>query len=240
MSASNFTAHAQPCLWMTAGVVTYKLCDRDFDCEHCPFDAALRGRVEVAPAGRRATGDLPPWTFPDDRAYTSGHLWLTGGGGSSPLRLGLDAFAAVLLGRARRVRGSPPGRALAAHETLCEIDLEAGLLRLAAPFAARVVRSNGALSSDPHLVITSPYEEGWLVEMEAAENPAAFSHLLTAESAREQACLDLRHFRRRVALHLLDDSTLGPTLPDGGVPLTDLRQILGGPRYLALLQELVH
>ncbi|MFL6213965.1 MAG: hypothetical protein ACJ74J_08740 [Blastocatellia bacterium] len=29
------------CVWMQAGVVGYKLCDRQFDCEHCPFDLAL-------------------------------------------------------------------------------------------------------------------------------------------------------------------------------------------------------
>ena len=38
------------CVWMEAGVVGYKLCDREFDCDHCPFDAALRG--EAAHDGR--------------------------------------------------------------------------------------------------------------------------------------------------------------------------------------------
>jgi hypothetical protein len=30
------------CVWMQAGVVSYKLCDRRFDCERCPFDMAIR------------------------------------------------------------------------------------------------------------------------------------------------------------------------------------------------------
>lgn len=30
------------CVWMLAGVVDYKLCDRDYECEQCPFDRALR------------------------------------------------------------------------------------------------------------------------------------------------------------------------------------------------------
>lgn len=33
------------CVWMQAGVVGYKLCDREFDCDQCPFDAALRGQA---------------------------------------------------------------------------------------------------------------------------------------------------------------------------------------------------
>jgi hypothetical protein len=37
-------ASGQQCVWMQAEVVGYKLCDREFDCDRCPFDAALHGR----------------------------------------------------------------------------------------------------------------------------------------------------------------------------------------------------
>ena len=30
------------CVWMTSGVIDYKLCDNDFDCENCPFDKVIR------------------------------------------------------------------------------------------------------------------------------------------------------------------------------------------------------
>jgi hypothetical protein len=33
---------------MSAGVIRFWLCDRDFDCENCPLDAALRGRRGAA------------------------------------------------------------------------------------------------------------------------------------------------------------------------------------------------
>lgn len=29
------------CIWMTAGVISYKLCPIDFNCEECEFDAAM-------------------------------------------------------------------------------------------------------------------------------------------------------------------------------------------------------
>ena len=38
-------AHPQrfdKCVWMESGVVTYKLCDFEYNCEACPFDQALR------------------------------------------------------------------------------------------------------------------------------------------------------------------------------------------------------
>src|SRR5208283_3181443 len=30
------------CIWMDVGSVAFKLCDRVFDCDHCPFDEAMR------------------------------------------------------------------------------------------------------------------------------------------------------------------------------------------------------
>ncbi|MBC8185799.1 glycine cleavage system protein H [candidate division KSB1 bacterium] len=31
------------CVWMEAGIVSYKICDRDFQCETCPLDIGLKG-----------------------------------------------------------------------------------------------------------------------------------------------------------------------------------------------------
>ena len=30
------------CIWMNSGVIDYKLCDHNFDCENCPFDKVIR------------------------------------------------------------------------------------------------------------------------------------------------------------------------------------------------------
>ena len=38
------------CIWMDAGVVQFKLCDKDFDCQSCEFDRAMTesARQQVA------------------------------------------------------------------------------------------------------------------------------------------------------------------------------------------------
>ena len=41
-------AHPQgfnKCVWMESGVVSYKLCPFQYNCEACPFDQALRART---------------------------------------------------------------------------------------------------------------------------------------------------------------------------------------------------
>ena len=32
------------CIWMSAGVISFKLCPFNYDCEHCDFDAVMRPR----------------------------------------------------------------------------------------------------------------------------------------------------------------------------------------------------
>lgn len=234
----------QTCVWVSAGVLTYKLCDRSFDCEHCPLDAALRGcREKAIPSGRppRSTARTCS-TFPDDRYYSTGHTWI------QPLdrhdgrsRFGLDGFAASLISTPLRVRLEPTRLLLRRGDKICEIELDSGALPLAAPVASHVHRWNPALAADPVAVIIAPYDEGWVAEIEPAAADG-FGDLLTADAAHKQARLDTRRFRRRVGIELLFDETDAGLLPadDETRPVRDLGRILGGPQYLALVREMIH
>jgi len=234
---------ASTCVWMNAGVLTYKLCDRNFDCEHCPLDAALRGVSRPMGFPPEASGELGrrAATFPDDRLYSSGHTWLQPLEGSEGrIRFGLDSFAASFLPRPRHIRWTGLPGPLDRGEELCEIEFDAGVLTLDMPVDAQVSRWNRALEDDPTAVVTAPYGKGWIVELVLAAK-GEMESLLMAQAAQKQARLDCRRFRRRLALQLLvNDDGFGPTLPDDGRLLTDLRQILGEPRFVTLLRELVH
>jgi hypothetical protein len=77
--------HVLPCLWTTAGVLAYRLCDLEYDCDHCPLDAALRGAARRADAAPMATGGFE---FPADRRYHAGHGWMRWPRACSPPRPG--------------------------------------------------------------------------------------------------------------------------------------------------------
>ena len=237
MSHAPSPAPPAPCVWMSAGLVAYKLCDRGFDCERCPLDRALSGAAgETGP--RHEPGAIE---FPAGLAFTHGHTWLrqVGGEGAARFRFGIDALAALLVGRSAGVRCGTEGERVAAGETLATVEAEAGAVPLAAPVAGRVRRGNAALERDPGLASREPYDRGWLLEL-AVERPEEVFALVRPDAAREQATLDLRHLRRRIALGLLAEADgVGPTLADGGERLTDLRRILGPDAYLPLLREIV-
>jgi glycine cleavage system H protein len=244
-------ALSEPCVWMAAGLLSYKLCDRDFDCTRCALDAALRGAHgtrDPAPGtieARRGHG------FPDDRRYAPGHTWMAGvnhkPGPEDPglresdvlVRLGLDGFAAQLL--PQPVRVLPTGaHELARGDVLCDLELPEGMLAIYSSIAARVVRDNPALRKRPSLVVESPYDEGWLLELEPVWDTASRESLIDADRARQRGDAHVRHFRRRVALHLLSaNPATEPCMADGGEPLTSLSEILGGLQYLRILREVL-
>ncbi len=245
MSHPMIPESARPCLWMSAGLLTYRLCDRDFDCERCPLDAALRrGELsgsrdhEALLAPNRDTGD-----FPEDRQYTAGHAWLQAVADSDGgrLRIGLDTFAAAIIGRCAGVTWNPLGRRLAAGEPVCRLDLGLGTLWVGAPAAGAVVGENAVLREHPELLVTEPYTTGWIAEFQPDED-LDDERLVPAELSRERSRLDLQRFRRRVAMHLLADDAgrLGRTMADGGELLTDLRQMLGGSKYLDIIREFIY
>lgn len=237
-------ASTEPCVWMAAGLVSYKLCDREFDCTHCPLDAALRGGGTPSCAdphllpddGRRHHG------FPDDRRYAPGHTWIAvdGRAGGSTVRIGLDGFAGALLPRPIRVTIDEDLRELERGDIICDVELPDGTLPVAVPIAGRIERVNRALRERPGLIVDSPYHEGWLVDLVPAVDVSLLEGLLDAVQAREQTDLHLRHFRRRIGLHLLADTVpVGPCLADGGEALTSLSDILGARQYLRILREVL-
>ncbi|MFH1268562.1 MAG: hypothetical protein ABIK89_22795 [Planctomycetota bacterium] len=234
---------AQPCVWMSAGLLTYKLCDRDFDCDRCPLDTGLRGGTlagshhERLLAPRRGAG-----VFPEDRLYSSGHSWVKAVGRRDDRlqRFGLDAFAAAIVGHCGGVRWEVSPRTVSRGEAICQIDLGLGMLSVGAPLSVVVVDGNRSLHRAPRRLVTAPYQDGWILEFKVLD-VAEFDGLMAAEAARDKTRMDLQRFRRRVAVQLFANGEgLSQSMADGGEVITDLRQMLGGSAYLNLLRELIH
>jgi hypothetical protein len=109
-----------PCVWMIAGLLTYRLCDRGYECERCPLDAAIRG-VDLAPPAQGA-GDAPvpspAWGIRDDRRYHPAYGWVeTLEDGR--FRWGIDGLMARLLDRITSVVLPAPSTELQQGQIAC-------------------------------------------------------------------------------------------------------------------------
>ena len=237
------SAESNECIWMRAGVLSYRLCDRGFDCEHCMLDAALQ---------RDRTGESAAWTqggwgpsgyrlFPQDRRFSATHAWVVELGRTS-VRIGVDALVAWLLSEAGAIKLPTPGTSVARGEPLATITSGNGKLTLAAPVSGKVLARNEAARSCPELVISAPYGAGWLVDLavEPAQRDKQLPPLLCGSDMEQLSRGHLHDFHHHVdTLLTTRPKGVGATMADGGVPLGDPRSMLGAARYLKLVQELL-
>lgn len=242
MSFQVLAPDAQPCVWMCAGLISYKLCNRDFDCENCPLDAALHGDLPAPPPVEVVTATpSAAEALPRDRRYSAGHTWVqpVPDGEAGLFRVGVDAFAAAIIGSVVGLRCHCPERVLERGDLICDLDLGLGTLSLGSPVRGRIMRGNPGLREVPDQALAEPYGEGWIAEMTDVD-PAQVEELATAETAIERTRHDLTRFRRDVALRLFTDLRVGALGWSGaGERLIDLRQILGRVGYLELVAEFV-
>jgi len=226
------------CVWMAAGLVAYKICDRQLACEECPFDAALRGVASDAPsASPEAVAGADPWAFSAGRRFHPAHTWAEWRSGER-FRIGIDAFAAGLVGRPLAVVLSPPGSPVAQGHPGCWLVDESGPIPLQMPLSGTVVRGNECVQALPGLASESPYGSGWLLEVDCPDSGTEFERLHAPSEMRRRTAADrerlLAHARTAVRRAR---TPVGATLCDGGEPLTRLRDILGRAAYRRLVLQ---
>lgn len=234
-----------PCIWMGAGLISFRLCDREFDCENCPLDASIRpqggeehrgesraphtfdtGELVVKPVIESLV-DLHLPDPPADRSYHQGHTWVRIEDDGSA-RIGIDAFAAAILGRVRGVVAPHP-RTLLRHGRPCAwIDETGGTLTLWAPLSGRLLELNAALEAAPEDAVLSPYDRGWILRIAPTDLAGERKHLDSALDCARRTRLDQDAWMQRVLRHVhRTDPRIGPVLQDGGEAVQSLDALLG-------------
>jgi glycine cleavage system H protein len=222
-----------PCVWMTAGLVTYKLCDRNYSCETCVFDAVLSGRspaVDSASSGAQ----LVRWEFPPDRQYHVSHGWVQVIG-EAQVRYGIDVFAVRLLEQVTALVLPAVRSSLQSGLPACWVMEPGNVVPLAAPVSGTVHRINEKVQDDPAIVMRSPYDEGWLLELQREGGwQRGQPGLLSAEEIKRQTSIQLNELRQ-----VNRDATVGPTLSNGGEPIENIRLLVGPQRHRQIVREML-
>ncbi|MBS1928731.1 MAG: glycine cleavage system protein GcvH [Chitinophagaceae bacterium] len=115
--------------------------------------------------------------FPENLRYTKDHEWLNLDGDIATI--GITDFAQSELGDIVFVDINAVGKALHAEEIFGTVEAVKTVSDLFLPVAGTVTEVNAKLESNPELVNSDPYGDGWMVKMKVA-NPGDVAQLMDA------------------------------------------------------------
>jgi len=252
------------CIWMTAGVISYKLCPFNYDCERCDLDKAMRSQVRSRKIRskverHRSQSVLRSETLPTPSSGLKSlllfftfsasevkeglylhpaHLWAQRIEGQR-WRVGVDELLAYILPQPSKLEFSDLNKDLSQDQVFGKILTPAGTIFLTAPLSGRLLQTNSRLAQHPELVQQDPYGEGWLAAIDWAQDQSELEKFYTGVAGKrflQQEAQHLKFFLRHRGVEL---NQIGETLPDGGVNIKYLRQVLPAKVCFRLAVELM-
>lgn len=253
------------CIWMSAGLIAYKLCKYNLQCDRCPLDWELRNisthplndlepfgetnlklseEAEGSPSPKeegKGEGFLAEALFEirEDLFYHSGHTWIEVEK-AEEVRIGIDPFLANLLREVRVVILPLPGRRRIQGEDLCSIIQEGGISHILCPLSGIILSVNQRLKEEPDLICRDPLGEGFLVTMKPKNFQRDQKSFLFGEEAFSWYKDEWKRFREMVISHLTKNphqEALGNTMQDGGELLQEIKNLMEPSRYLQLINH---
>ncbi len=105
------------------------------------------------------------YTLPDDLCYDrDSHLWLRRT--EAGVTLGLDTLGQAAMGDLAYIAFEPVGKQVQRGEVLGSLEAAKMVSPILAPISGTIVKKNDAVTRQPQLVNTSPYDQGWLMVIE--------------------------------------------------------------------------
>jgi len=225
----------QKCVWMTTGLISYKLCDRDFQCDICPFDQAVRNSrteedfEESLDGGAEGPHQAEPSGLVHGAVfYHSDHCWAKVER-ADRVRIGIDDLLSRLISRVKVVILPQAGSFAGQGECFAHIIQEDYILPVISPLCGSVEEVNPRLEKEPGLVAGDPCGEGWLITVKPRNLESDLKHLLFGRKARLWYRREEKEIMARAGSILRrHPREVGPTMQDGGEPIARLEDLLGG------------
>jgi glycine cleavage system H lipoate-binding protein len=254
-----------PCVWVLAGVLNYRLCDRSFECEGCELFHALAGGTHAgrpeapgpAPGPGAASSGTPAesvsWTEEQvtshlchvlgdyqlhlDRHYRPPHFWLLDEG-DGEVRVGLASHVLRILSPIDEIITPGIGLHLKRNQPCGWITRNGMAISLSMPISGMVSEVNDVPLAHDEAMPDS--DDPWLFRVESSEPLSEVEGLVRGEEMLLWYLDSIRMLKRylREAVSLPGVQTLGPVMADGGERELCLEDVLGRARFERLLDEI--
>jgi glycine cleavage system H protein len=222
------------CVWMATGFISYKLCDRNYQCDICPLDQAIRndetGEGDLEESGENwAEGSLqtePSALINGAIFYHPDHCWAKVEN-SDRVMIGIDDLLTQLITEVKVVTLPQAGSFTGQGECFAHIIQEDYILPVISPLSGSIQTVNPRLEKEPELITHDPRGEGWLITVKPKNLESDLKNLLFGRKALSWYRREEKEIIARTDLILKHHPRgVGPTMQDGGVRISCLRDVL--------------
>jgi glycine cleavage system H protein len=139
--------------------------------------------------------------LPENLQYHPGHTWALDAG-NGRVRIGLDEFAASLLGRIEKIDVPLRGRWFRQGDKGWTVKTPNGDAPMLAPAEGEIVNINDKALGNPETISRDPYGSGWILEIFSPDVAVSMRNLLSGALARrwmEESVAELRQLASPMA-----------------------------------------
>ncbi len=153
------------------------------------------------------------FSIPQGYCFHPGHTWVMRES-KEDVRVGLDTFAAEMVGKIDRIDVVAPNRWVRQGQRLMTVHADGVSFDLVSPVEGVVTAINDAALKEPKLAVTAPYQEGWIATLKSPDFATNKKNLMQSSIVAPW----LRYCQTRLVSTL---ANLNPALAqDGGVPVS--------------------
>jgi glycine cleavage system H protein len=188
--------------------------------------------IEKVP-GEAAAPDpsyLEGFLVPRQLRYHPGHSWLARER-RNVMKVGVDEFAAALLGRIEKIELPKPGHWIRQGQKSLTFQKQGQKVVMVSPIEGEVVAVNAEVLANPALLRQDPYDQGWLLTVFVPDEESTLRNLLPVDLVRGW----MRSAVER--LYQLQPQLAGAVAADGGRPAQDLSAAIPNMSWKQLTDE---
>ncbi len=153
------------------------------------------------------------FSIPQGYCFHPGHTWAAREGGED-VRVGMDGFAADIVGKIDEIEIVGPNRWVRQGQRLMTLKADGVSLDLLSPIEGVVMQVNKDLVQNPALAVRDPYRDGWIARLKAPDFPTNEKNLMQRSMVAPWMHYSMTRLNAAVA-------KMNPALAqDGGVPFS--------------------
>jgi glycine cleavage system H protein len=240
------------CVWMDLGVVSYKICDRDFDCDNCPLNQGLAGSEIMKDIDAKGEiyrdsdrfrlpifSRLAKYETDDSRYFHPNHVWIQVES-TDRVTLGIDGILAVVFGKIDGVLLPTPGKRIKRSESCSRILQDHSEFSVLSPVSGHVVQVNDELENFPDKLVIDSMRGGWLLSIQPDNLEDDLKYCRHGDAVLPWYLKELEWFDSVLARSFKQSSeTVGETMYDGGELSRNLRDLMPADDYRRLVVSLL-